>query len=292
MAGSSISTIVCRSSKHARSLRAAGFETYKDALEEDRYRAKSMQRKAVLESDLIDQDQATRLSQLLQYDSSHEAPVSLASKTYMRKKRKHVAVGLLKFFGQLPQQSRATFTVVSKHWHYRPADLMAQDAKRYLQAVRSDLNRCGAQSAKGCLIAFIDLAFEPGRQLFVIHLHGLATGGMIKVLNRLRGRPKYKTVRKEIPGVVPTYRPIELKWPDAPGFPRSTTYLLKSHWMSTWRGHLDADGYFRPAGKSQRIPEPFHSLALLWFDKHSLSDITLMMGMEAGRSHFRRKRRR
>jgi hypothetical protein len=288
MAGSSISSIRCGLRGGLRLLRAAKFEPFTAARKEDRRRAQSLCRKTVRESSLIDQERAELLSQMLRERTAE----SLASKVYMRQRRKHVAIGLLDFFTRWPPRRLASFTIVSKHWHVAPENLMALNVRQMLRALRSDLNRCGAKSASGCLIAFVDLEFEPKRKLFVVHVHGLVTEQMIDVLYRLRTRPKYQTVRREMRGVVPVYRPIMLKQLNISGLLKSITYVFKSHWTARWRRKLDAGGKFSNPGRRQRISEPFHSLMLLWFDRHSFSDATLMMGMEAGATEFRKKRGR
>lgn len=220
---------------------------------------------------------------------ARKVPRSLASKRFMRRVRKRVFSALFQFVRTINNCRLGTFTIVSGRWHVKPEELLSTKPQDLLQGFRSDLNRCGAAESQGFLIAWIDLEYELNRGLYAIHLHGLVGGDMVEVVNRLRGRPKYRPIRKEQPGCVPVYRPIVVKT-NISDWPRAITYLLKSHWMSTWRGPLRDDGSFPPGGKSQRMPEPYHSLALLWFHRLSLKDITLMVGMEAGSFGFRRTR--
>ncbi|MDY6949247.1 MAG: hypothetical protein SXG53_26450 [Pseudomonadota bacterium] len=292
MARPSINDLPRASRRNRRVIAQSGLETVNQCREEDALRARQLNSDKVTSSSLIDGAEASDLAVRLKANSERrDVSRTLASKRHMLALRMLFVAALIQFLKTVVIRRTKSFTVVSKHWQVRPEQLLSQSAKRLLATFRSDLNRRGASGAKGWLICVLDIEYEPQRGIFVLHLHGLASGEMLGVLNRLRRMPKYRPVRTERDGLVPIYRPIVIKPLARTGFERQLTYLLKSHWTSTWRGLLQDDAKFRTARKSQRIPEPYHSLLLLWLDRYSLQDITLLMGLEACSFGFRRTRK-
>ena len=155
--------------------------------------------------------------------------------------------------------------------------LLKFDPKAELEGFRSLLNRLGAGQADGYLFACIHGEFDPTTGLFHLHLHSLAGGEMLVVLSRVRKLPAYRSRRGagEKQKVKIGSQPLD-------NLPYPLTYIVQSSWPSRWRGEV--------RGKSVRgeirgrIPEPFHTAYLLWLDRWSLQDITLMIGLYVGRN--------
>lgn len=288
MSRPSINNLPIPSARWIKRILRAGLETMDDAKTEDAFRIWRLQSPTVIKSELLESDWAANLALRLQLILRSDPSLpTLASRVSMRTSRLKVTAALGEFLERENTSPYVSFTILSKQWNVAPANLLGVSAKRLLRAFRADLDRCGGTQTPGSLFAAIDLEFEPHRSLFVLHIHGVASGGMIAALDRLRQLRKYRPVRKEQAGAVPLFRPIVVKKINRRNV-RPLTYLLKSYWTSTWRGEVQEDGKFRTARISQRIPEPYHSLALLWFHQHSLKDITLLMGMEAGPFGIRR----
>ena len=267
----------------------AGFETNQQARQEDDLRGRRLTSERVTSSSLIPEPAALDLARRLQDLRGRPAP-TLASKQHMRDVRMRISGSLLEFIERESIRPKKAFTILCSSWQVKPEDLLEVSGKRLIQSFRTDLNRQGPNLRRGALFAAIDLEFEPHRKIFTLHLHGVVFGTLTHAINGLRKKKKYRPIRTEIDGLVPVYRPIVVQRlgisPE-----RQLTYTIKSHWKSRWRGALTEAGKFKTAAKSQRISEPYHSLALLWFDRHTLQDITLLMGMEAGSFGLSRTRR-
>ncbi|MXO66669.1 hypothetical protein [Altericroceibacterium endophyticum] len=286
MARPSIHRIPPVSPKERKAIKATGFETVKQAAAEDAIRAQKLRSSKALGSALICPANAEDLAHRLSRGAESGKPArTLASRRYMWRYRLRFAGALLRF---LQGEKHSGFlTVISHKWAVAPEQLMNLCPRKLLRAFRGDLDRSGARASGGWLIVGIDVAFEPERKLFAVHLHGFASAKMQGVIDNLRKRSKYRPIRKETPGCVPIYRPIEIRRSTG-DWARACTYVLKSCWNSVWRKPVGADGTFKTAERKHRLPEPYHSLLLLWFDQFNLNDITLMVGMGAGSFGFRR----
>lgn len=150
--------------------------------------------------------------------------------------------------------------------------LLEFDPARRLQAFRSTLNRRGAAEASGFLFACIHGEFDPTTCLFHLHLHGLASDGYLDLLDSLRSLPAYRSARGsgEKQKVRIGRRPLD-------NLPYPLTYIVQSSWPSRWRGEID--GVAQRSAIRARIPEPYHTAHLLWLDRWSLQDVTLLMGL-------------
>lgn len=212
---------------------------------------------------------------------------TLASKQYFRRERRHRSIGLLKLYDREQLGGLRPITLIPKTWSVAAADLMSIDPGRLLQALRADLYRCGAAKADGTLHFCLDVEFEPTRQLFSFHAHGFATRGMVCAIDSLRKRPKYKPQRGTMTKA-PIRTPVRIQR-DLPReeWPSVITYSMKSAWFSRWVSPPGADGRCHRAKRRQRIPEPFGSLLLAWFDQWQFDDLVLMIGIEKAGSSLR-----
>jgi hypothetical protein len=174
------------------------------------------------------------------------------------------------------QSEVSTFTIIRRELIFDPAELAHFAPALLINSTRSTLYRCGADGAEGQLFAGIHGEFNPITSCFHLHLHGVASGGMTAVVNRLRELPKYRRGRApgdRQPRVVISREPLN-------NLPYPLLYTVQSFWPCRWRGFI---GNVIRHGRRQRIPEPFHTMLLLWLDRWSLQDITLMMGMSVSR---------
>jgi hypothetical protein len=157
----------------------------------------------------------------------------------------------------------STFSAVRQEWHRASEDLNTLDPVALKAAFRQDLYRVGAAEADGWLFAALDGEFDPPKQSYQSHLHGVASGGMIDVLDRLRTRPGYLPWRDN--GVIPgCARPIRRSREPLTNVPSSIAYQMKGFWKVQ-------------AGRTSRIPEPFGSHVLLYLDRYRLTDLTLLV---------------
>lgn len=214
-------------------------------------------------------------------------PQTLASKWYMLARRIRVSGHLWKLLASSDPVKAATFTVIPQGWTFRSDELDQQNPSQLIEAFRVDLNRAGAAHADGWLAAFLHGEHEPQGERYQLHLHGVATGGMIDVLERLRKRPKYASSRSQFdPGDGAVCQRLRISQKPLTDLPRPLTYLLQSWWPSRWIGTVGDDGIVKRSRRRSRIAEPAHSQYLLWLHRWALSDITLLMKLRVTRAGF------
>lgn len=247
-----------------------GFETAKEAGEEDAIRVAQIERALAMDSPLIDADRARDLAARLRaYDRRTGPAETLASSRYLRVLRIRVTGALLEFVEPWQTQHVRGAHLLPAAWEIHADDLNGTDPPKLLAQLRSTLNRLGAAQTDGFLIAFIHGEFEPESQVFRLHVHGIAGGGMIDILGKLGTLDGYKP-RKDVAHPVKRQK---LK-----NRPKQLSYLLKSYWPSRRIGPVGADGKRKRERAVHRPPEPYHTQYLLWLDQFDLSKITLLMG--------------
>ena len=253
------------------------FETLEDAHAEDLFRARSI-RTACWSADApLDRDAALALADRLERSGSGEVEFeSMASKVYMGRQRIAIGGALWKLAANHPDAR--TFTVAPRGWVYTAEELLRLNPSDLINSIRSALNRVGAGKTSGFLIFSIHGEFDASSGLFYLHVHGLADSPMLAAIDRLRKRPKYR--RRRSKGEKRTR--VRLGRIALTNLPYPLTYIYQSSWPKRWRGEIDGVEY--RGGKRHRIPEPYHTILLLWLDRWSLRDITLMMGMSVRRN--------
>jgi hypothetical protein len=251
------------------------FERLPRARAEDGIRVQMMRGACRAANVPFDREEAHHLADRLQQSALGTAePLTMASSVYMGRMRLRIGGALWEWAEGRSDVS--TFTLIRRGLIFAPAELAHFEPALLINSTRSALYRCGAQGAEGQLFASIHGEFNPLTCCFHVHLHGVASGEMTTAVNRLRELPNYrrgKASGDRQPRVVISREPLN-------NLPYPLLYTLQAFWPCRWRGLIE--GIVRH-GKRQRIPEPFHTMLLLWLDRWSLQDITLMMGMSVGR---------
>jgi hypothetical protein len=270
--------------KYRKGVRAS-IETVGGARAEDRTRARKLRHEIKIGTDLIDEDRARQLVRMLKRSADSErVSKTLASSRYMRKQRLRLGSSLWQYVDGL-EEPFTTFTLISSRWTTLGEDLRSLDPVKLLQGVRSDLNRAGASEADGSIFMGLDGTYDLRRSVFQPHIHGLATGSMIEVVDGLRRLKKFKPVKAGTAVQPPIHRPIQVRRAQLVNLPHPLTYLMKSYWACPWHNEQGTASSIRE-GHLVRIPEPFHSDWLIWLDRWRLSELTLMMGMYVGCEGF------
>lgn len=209
----------------------------------------------------------------------------MASSAYMRGRRIRVGGALWKLKDDYPVGLISTFTVINPKWEFPGSQLHKVDPQKLRNAFRSWLTRGGAKGATGYLVAFIDAEYEPMNDIWRFHFHGLVAGGMRNVVEQLRHTRSFQSKRQksdDCQGRI--LQRVRVSRKPLVNMPEPLTYLLKSFWSSRWEGPVD--GIQRRQNRKCRIREPRHTQHLLWLDRWSLQDITLLMGVRVGQSGF------
>lgn len=264
----------------------ATFERSENSADEDRTRVRSLRRNSG-QGELFRAASAKRLARKL---NRHRRPRSLASSRWMRRMRRRVVGALWKLVREGPWDPAvgtqvATFTLVPRVWEFDAPGLNSADPSAMLAWLRTELNRCGASAADGWLVAFIHGEWEPNKGVYRLHVHGVAAGGMIAVVDGLRCRPHFAAPRRDQPADVVEYR-VRLSRQPLNHLPHALSYQLKAYWPERWIGPVGEHGIVKRERCGRRISEPYHSQVLLWLDQWRLSDISLLMKVRVGRQGF------
>lgn len=253
------------------------FETMAEAQAEDLLRAKFIRSGCTAADVPFDCHAALALADDLERSGTGECEfVSMVSKVYMGRMRHRIGGAFWKLAANHPDAR--TFTVAPRGWVYTAEELLRLNPSDLINSIRSALNRVGAGKTSGFLILSIHGEFDASSGLFYLHVHGLADSPMLAVIDRLRKRPKYR--RRRSKGEKRTR--VRLGRIALTNLPYPLTYIYQSSWPKRWHGEIDGVEY--RGGKRHRIPEPYHTILLLWLDRWSLRDITLMMGMSVRRN--------
>lgn len=255
------------------------FESRANARDEDLYRVKALTKVAAQFSN-IDSTAALDLAHRLASSRSSDRR-TLASKRYMRRFRVRLIGALWPLVADGPwtPSETSSFTAIPRGWNCSPEALETADPKKLLARFRSQLNRAGAKDANGFLIAHLHGEFEPQGRVYQLHVHGIAAGEMIAVIDRLRKTPSYTS-----DGLVRGRMHISRK--PLKDIPYPLGYPFKSYWPSRRIGTVGHEGLIKRQRGHHRIPEPYHTQVLLWLDRWSASDLTLLMNLCVGRDGF------
>jgi hypothetical protein len=206
---------------------------------------------------------------LLAGTTGGKAQITLASSVCMRFIRLKVIGSLLDALVEYPDAELCHVTIVKNGWILTPEQLEAVTAATIKNQFFSDLKRTGVTGLAGPFVAFLHGEFDASNGVYILHFHVMTTRSkaahMVKALRALK--------RAYRPGQL-IKRPIRVS--KIGNRPKQATYLLKGIWFQrSWRL---VDGKLKRDRKGQRPNEPFHSLYLLWLDRHRLRDLTIMNG--------------
>lgn len=249
------------------------FESISACKAEDARRVVMLRQEAARMPPRIDVDAALNLADQLDYRDEHP-PCSLASSLRMRRVRTRVGGHLWKLAQEHP--STTTATIFPDRKRLTREELRALHSQRSVRRLRAMLNRAGAAKADGYLIAVFHCEFDRTTELFQPHFHIVAAGGMIQVLNSLRGRRSLKWLGSDDP----VRHRLRITRKPLTHLPFPLLYLVQGWWPARARYGPDDVRFGNKSQTKGRIPEPFHSEYLLWLDRCRLADLTLMMRIE------------
>ena len=272
--------------------RRSGFEKLGDSQKEDRLRAKQLRKAAPKYPDQFNVEAMLALADKLESTGEGgKVPESLASTTYMRGQRIYIAGALWKLIRGAKGKKANAFTIIPRTWEFTPEELDEVDPTLLLAALLTALYGRGAAKANGWIVAFIHGEFDPIGMVYRIHVHGFAYGEMVKVIDRLRTLPNYKTqYRLKDGSLSPVFRRIQVTRKRSKNLLSQITYRLQSYWPARAIVIKD-DGSRIRARRKGRIPEPYHSQVLLWLDKWNLADLTLMVGLRVTKAGLTQTKR-
>lgn len=268
--------------------RSDRFETTKKVRDEDALRVRRLRKAAHKFGKEMDLAAAEDLIKRLSYSKiGKRAPDTLASSRRMRRYRIRVAGWLWRLIERGKFRDVSVVHLVPTDLRFTAEQLEGVDPRRLLERLRADLNRKGASKADGWAFFALHGEFEPNSETYQLHFHGVAADGMVAVVDRLRQCRKYKRPKGPKRQRKSVFRPIVRSRKPLTNLPEPLTYILKAFWPLKRIGVVNDDGDEFRDRMGKRIPEPFHSQVLLWLDRWTLSDITMLMKLSATSKGFK-----
>lgn len=254
--------------------RSRGFETAIYAQNEDYVRSCVLRRVAMTLPKGRDRSAMEKLAADL---DGNAIPATPASSRHMRERRKAVIGHLWRVMDAVPTIPRGTVTVMVRGWEILPDDLHLIEPRRLLEPYRADLNRCGLARADGFAFFGLHGEYNSLSGMFDLHLHGVYVGAVEDVLRALRKRPKYQPAIIECQGARKKVNRVKVSTRPMKDMPHPITYTLQSWWPR--RDTFVAGGKVKRSQTRKRIPDFPHAMWLLWMDRWTVSDLTLMVRM-------------
>lgn len=172
------------------------------------------------------------------------------------------------------------FTAIPRYGEVSLADLPGFDPSNIKGLFRTELNGGGALGSDGILFAVLEAEYQIRSGMWRFHWHGCASGGKLAALEQLRGLRAYRSPRRQAGGPKPdvAYR-IKISRRPLFNSPKPHTYCIKL-WRARW---VRDDG---SRSRRLRLPDEAAVQALLWQHRHTLANVSLVMGMRPGRHGF------
>lgn len=236
---------------------------------EDAVRAKASQNVGRRTRDKRKRKALLKLARKLCYEArGKRVPKSLACSSHMRSKRNAIFSQVWRLADEY-KSPITTATVIKRRWEFTPDQLETVDLGRLLKGFLADLDRRGAGSAEGWLIAFIHGEYETPSGLIRLHLHMIVAGEMIRVVDSLRKGRNYKYRKDD-----DVYCRVRIDRKPLSNLPYPFTYCLKAYWP--WKHVTITVHGKRRSRKHKRIPEPVHTQVLQFLDRHRLNDLVVL----------------
>lgn len=202
---------------------------------------------------------------------------TFASSAYMRRFRLRFVGAVLKLIRNNPEAQIGVVTILPRDWRIPGRALSAVKPKQYLERFRQQLVRAGLKDADGWMIAFLHGDYDPSQDTYQLHLHLVATNGLLPLIEKLRALPVYRPGDPAQPGYIrQPIRVLSLANPER----RVSYYLAQAFWPS--KPSYQKDGVWRRSRHRQRIPDPRLAEWLMWMDRQSFGDLLMLRGCRLG----------
>lgn len=253
------------------------FETIEQCIANDATRVRMLMK--AIASDVLKRKERQGAKRLLRFLA--ECPdgrrLSAASRVAMREWRVRVTGWLWALINPLsPGQWRA-FTLVLPGWWVKSRDLKHVNAKQLMSRLRVALHRAGSGRASGWLYAMIHGEYDGTTGGFSVHVHGLATEGMVRVLGALRKQPQFRRnkIDQTRHPMIGVRRKLVIQCPER-DYPALISYTSKSYWAQD-DSYLDADGVRLRFGRKRMIQGKHLVRCLIWLHAQPVKDQVLLV---------------
>ena len=260
------------------------FETLADGKREDARRASGLSR--TIARGILGPEEEAR-AQRLQSDLERAArtgkwTASLACHLYMRWLRLRISGHLWRLM-RLGSQN-TTVTIIPRRWEFTPDELDGVDPRKLMKGFRTDLYRAGVKEVDGWLFGYLHGEFDSNAKVYRLHVHVACSKAVVPVIDKLRTMGSYRSTRLLPDGSPsPVFRRVWVRRKRLEKMPDPVTYVVQSFWPSR-PIHIDENGKRSRLRQKGAIREPYHSRVLMWLDRWSIQDLTLMVGLRVTRA--------
>lgn len=257
--------------------RTVKFETIERCIGDDAKRVRLLTK--AMASGMLKRKERRGAKQLVQFlgKSANGRPLSAASRVAMREWRVRVTGCLWALIDPLTADQWMAFTLVLPSWWVKSRDLKCVNAKQLMSRLRAALHRAGSGSASGWLYAMIHGEYDGATGGFSVHVHGLATEGMVQVLRALRKQPQFhrnKIDQTRYP-IINVRRKLLIQSPER-DYPALISYASKSYWVQH-DSQIEDDGVRRRLGKKHMIDGKHLVRCLIWLHANRVKDQVLLV---------------
>lgn len=212
------------------------------------------------------------LSQLLDESLDGDCPCpTLASDVFANSLREGEVSLVEQALADYDAEQIRFFHAVLARWTFPANALLKFDPERFAERFRYHVRECTADATEGFLLARVHGEYEPNSDTIWPHFHGVAAGGMVPVLRKLKRR------YRALDGARPPRTKIKIcKLRDCG---KQVDYIFQSFWPSRYRGPA-SDNKWKVIRqrKKGRMPEPYHSMWMLLIDKTKPYDLIIVVG--------------
>ncbi|SFP45547.1 hypothetical protein [Sphingomonas rubra] len=177
----------------------------------------------------------------------------------------------------------ALFTTIPENSSVLLGMLYLFNPVRFMAAFRQHLYRSAAKmgvAMEGQLIAFLHGAYDPTTKSYPLHIHGIAVGPMVQIVDGLRHLRKYRPACPH-DGRDAAITPVLVQRGPLTNMPDPITYPMKRFW-GLRETYMDVDGLRKAYNsKAVRIRGEAEIEYLRFLDRWRLEEVTLLMGMHA-----------
>jgi len=255
------------------------FETVRACCVEDATRARLM-RGAVEQFPGLFDIEALALAANLDEGAETQAPYpTLASKLFFRDQRLRWTGAMWELAEDENLQPAMVATLRPNGMWVPHDELMNNSPRSLMRRLESDLFRAGITKLKGWLLAGLHAEFDVNRKGWDFHYHLAGGGEKGQHVDDLRDVRRFKLGRVQRHEIgLPESARIVCRREPLYNLPDPLTYVMQSHYPHRPTTAGEDDTLSRGEVR-RRIPEPYHTMWLLWMNRWSLSDLIICVGM-------------
>ena len=260
----------------------AGFETRRDARREDSLRSALLRSYArgcrFAASSAVSPILSQQALDLADRVASNQGLVmkspTFASAKWMRRHRRHFCGAVFKAFFFYYWSKTEIFTLVpNRGWLIPRGDLSQIQPRRLLKTFRQQLVRTGLPCKDGWIIANLHGEYSAEADAYQLHVHLLAIGDAISIVDALRQLPMYRPCHDKSIGSV--QRPV-VRLHLADPARQISYYLAQAFWPL--KPIFMRNGKLHRARRRHRLPPPCLVEFLMWIDRQDFRDLVLLYG--------------